>query len=81
MSNLPPQVAAAIERGDTYALQLMGRKGGRVTQRRRDILRSVESELKERCSLELYERARTANEDLVPVDDTSAGKTFFHEED
>lgn len=80
MRNLPPQVVVAIQRDDVYALKLMGRRGGQTTQRRRDIMKAVAAAHKERTALELYQRAKAANEDVVPVDDTTAGSAFFHEE-
>lgn len=78
---LPPQVALAKLRGDTHALKLMGRKGGRITQRRRDVQKAIDAFYKERVALELYRRAQEANEDLVPADDTPAGGAFFHSEE
>lgn len=80
MRNLPPQVVVAIQRDDVYALKLMGRRGGQTTQRRRDIMKAVAAAHKERTALELHQRAKAANEDVVPVDDTAAGSAFFHEE-
>lgn len=78
MRNLPVQVSAAIMREDTFALKLMGRKGGRTTQRRRDVQKAINAFYKERAQLELYRRAVEAHEDLAPVDDTPMGQIFFH---
>jgi hypothetical protein len=85
MRNLPPQVAEAIAREDTYALKCMGRKGGRASQRKREIMRMVnkiyQQRSDERPLRELHERAQQANEDVVPVDDSPMGQFFFNPEE
>ncbi len=85
MKELPPQVAAAKLRGDTYALKRMGSKGGKTTQRRREIMRMVDAiyqrRSNERPLRELHQRAQEANEDLVPVDDSPMGQFFYNEEE
>ncbi|OGC88591.1 hypothetical protein A2419_02915 [Candidatus Adlerbacteria bacterium RIFOXYC1_FULL_48_26] len=81
MREIPPQVAAAIRHEDIYALKLMGRAGGRTTQRRRDIRKAVDKIFDERARQEFYDRAREAHEDLVRVDDSPVGLAFFHEDE
>jgi hypothetical protein len=77
---LPPQVAAAKARDDVYALTLMGRAGGRTTQRRRDVRKAVEEEYRWRANKERGDLAHQANEDTCPVDDSPMGNIFTGEE-
>lgn len=76
MHSRPASVQAAISRGDTEALRRMGRKGGRVSQRNRDLKKAVDAAFAERKNEEFLHNAIQANEHLVPVDDTDTNPFF-----
>jgi len=64
----PEKVREAQQRADIEALRKMGAKGGRKTAERNEINREYIKHIKEKRSLEEWNKMVSANEDILTVD-------------